>query len=236
MNARSAVTANLEIANFIVIAASPALSSFQMRPGPAHGPLPPDLLDYFPAYIFMGLFMPEDTPTGILPELKQFPVLVKSFLFRRHASLLSKMPACSSVRYCQLCGGRFRPMEESSTGAGSRTGFPTSQAQHGTYFTSSFLSTCACMEAHSTAISGVVPQTSICPKYRHFPMIARAPYLPDSYNHKTMLVSVPVFGLFLRSSNGFLLSRIRPEKGRLTDARMLIIAGLLSAQAPTAIS
>lgn len=138
------------------------------------------------------------------------------------------MPACSSVRYCQDCGGRVMPMAESGTAAGSRTGFPTSQAKHGTYFTSSFLSTCACMEAHSTAISGVVPQTSICPKYRHFPMIARAPYLPDSYNHKTMFVSVPVFGLFLRSSNGFCPSRIKPEKGCLTDKRMLIISGLLS--------
>ena len=32
-----------------------------------------------------------------------------------HASLLSKMSACSSVIYCQLCGGRVMPMSESGT-------------------------------------------------------------------------------------------------------------------------
>ena len=35
-------------------------------------------------------------------------------------------------------------------------------------------------------------------------------------------------GAFLRSSHGFSLDKILPEKGRLTDMRMLIIAGLLS--------
>lgn len=56
-------------------------------------------------------------------------VLVKSFLFRRqfHANLLSKIAACSSVRYFQDCGGRVSPMSDSGTAVGILTGSWTPQ-------------------------------------------------------------------------------------------------------------